>query len=518
MTDAGPPESSEPALGRLGLLLPYFVYVFDVEARSITYLNRDLHELLGYTAEEAAAYGGTGFLGLLHEEDSARLPELLERWASVADGEFLETEYRLRAADGSWRWILGRDTPLERDDQGRVRKVLGTSLDITERKSLEVRLQLSQKLEALGRLAGGIAHDFNNILTAILGNAELARADLGNRAWVGECLEQIRGAAEEAASLTRSLLGFARQQPIRSELVDVNALLVELERLLRRLLGEAIRVEFAIGEGVGAVRIDRAQLTQIVLNLAVNARDAMPEGGRLKITTSVHQVDEGARADLEVGEYVVLEVDDDGVGMDHATLARIFEPFFTTKGEQQGSGLGLATVYGIVHQHRGTIVVRSEPGQGASFTVYLPRVADAPPPRPTTPPPTIAAGGEQATILVVEDAAPVAAILREALTRAGHQVEVIDDGVAAVERILRHDPCELLIVDRNLPGCSGLEVARHARGRWPSTRILVISGYPQDVDAEALAALDAHFLAKPFLPEALLARVQEILVSAARSL
>ncbi len=506
-------QGEGPSLEKIREALPYIIYVFDVASGASTYVNRHIATELGYSDAEILAMGPTFLAQLLHEEDLARLPEFLGRWQTVADGESLETEFRLRHRNGEYRWFYSRDVVLERDEAGRATRLLGTTLDITARKNLEAHLRMSQKLEALGRLAGGIAHDFNNIITAILGNADLARAQLDDPAWVDDCLEQIRGAAEQAASLTRSLLGFARQQVVRPEVVEVNRLMVELQRLLRRVLGEDIELRLELAADAGAVRIDRSQLTQIVLNLAVNARDAMPEGGDLTLRTSTASLDEAAVRpipELVAGDYVVLAVSDTGVGMSAEVARRVFEPFFSTKDEGKGTGLGLATVYGIVRQANGSVVVDSAPGTGSTFTVYLPRIAGssalgvgpsaAPRPR-----------GGRSSILLVEDAAPVAAVLREALERAGYAVTVARGGRQALQALPDMPSLDMLITDLILPGVSGFEVARQTLARFPAARVLVISGHAKDVKDEELAEIGADFLAKPFTPDVLLGKVAEIL-------
>jgi len=501
------------SLANLGETLPYIVYIYELRSGLMSYLNRDLGDELGYGADTLGSDESTLFERLMHAEDRAQISENLARWESALDGDVLEAEYRLRAASGDWRWFMSRDRVLERDSSGRVLKILGTALDITDRKSLEARLGVSQKLEALGRMAGGIAHDFNNILTAVLGNAELARAAIDDRAWVGDCLDQIRDAAQQASALTRSLLAFARQQVLSPEVLSPNDLLREVERLLSRLLGEDIELTFALEEDAGSVRMDRSQLTQIVLNLAVNARDAMPEGGVMTISTrSVSVPEEGAPevAELSAGVYLEMRVEDSGVGIDLATQRRIFEPFFSTKPEHQASGLGLATVYGIVRQCEGTISVRSECDQGSVFSVYLPRV-DASPLALQPAPSQIRRGSLCGSVLLVEDASPVAAVIQEVLGRAGHRVEYARDGVEALACLSSAEALDLVIADFILPGCSGLEIARATRQQWPNAGILLISGHARDIDDSELRGLGAEFLAKPFTPDALLDRVDAIL-------
>jgi PAS domain S-box-containing protein len=346
-------------------VLPYNVYVFDLDEQRTEFLNRKVAVDLGYSAREIEAMGDQWLLALLHPDDVARMPALLSRWNTVADGEVVETEYRLRAPDGSWRWFLGRDVVYRRDERGAVRQILGTTLDIHRRKELEQRLAKAQQLEALGRMARGISHDFNNLLTVINVNVDRARRAHSQSKSPLEALADIDQVVQRAAELTRQLMAFARGQSMRPERVELRAVVEKNLSLLRGLVGEEIRLalETAV-EAPLMIRIDPSQLTQALANLAINARDAMPSGGSLTIELSSDWRD--ARA------WAVLSVEDTGEGMPPAVLSRIFEPFFSTKPADRGTGLGLSMVYGFITQSGGVIDVRSEVGRGTRFELRVP--------------------------------------------------------------------------------------------------------------------------------------------------
>jgi nitrogen-specific signal transduction histidine kinase/FixJ family two-component response regulator len=390
---------------------------------------------------------------------------------------------------------------------------LAVAHDITERRSLEEQLRQSQKMEAIGRLAGGVAHDFNNLLSVISGYGELLAGDgsLGeqNRMRV----EQMLRAAERAGSLTRQLLAFGRKQVVEPRVLDLNDALLDADRFLRRLIGEDVEIVTSLGEGIGAIRADRGQLEQILMNLVVNARDAMPQGGTITLRTADAEAG-GADPLLEgampPGPYVMLAVEDTGVGMSPEVQARIFEPFFTTKERGRGTGLGLATVHGIVQQSRGHIFVASEPGRGTSFRVYFPRVDEA---VTATGLPRLARPGAEGreTILVVEDEEAVRELVAEALHGFGYQVLTASTFDGALDAALGHaGDIELLVTDVILPGKSGVEVARAIRGLRPSIAVLYASGFTDDA-VLGLEETGVAFLQKPFTLGALADKVREVL-------
>jgi signal transduction histidine kinase len=384
-----------------------------------------------------------------------------------------------------------------------------------ERSRLEEQLRQAQKMEAIGRLAGGVAHDFNNLLTAINGYCEMLLSDLApddpRRAYADE----IARAGDRGAALTQQLLIFSRKQVVSPELLDLNAIVGDTERLLRRLIGEDIHLENRLGAGLCPVRADPGQVQQVLLNLAVNARDAMPTGGRLTIETATVALGEPvphSYGTVPPGDYVTLTVSDTGHGMDAETLSHVFEPFFTTKEAGKGTGLGLSTVYGIVKQSNGHIWVYSEPRRGTVFRIYLPCAADtlAPPAPPTAPVP--ATRGTE-TVLLVEDDPQVRALMVAALQSCGYTVLEAPHGPAAVELAARHPaPIHLLVTDVVLPGLSGRAVAQRVAGRHPGLAVLYVSGYTDHAALQqGLPDRDRALLQKPFTPLGLARKVRQVL-------
>jgi signal transduction histidine kinase/ActR/RegA family two-component response regulator len=377
----------------------------------------------------------------------------------------------------------------------------------------EVQLRQAQKMEAVGLLAGGIAHDFNNLLTAIIGFANLIRDEMSRDHPMYSFVQEIATAGERASTLTRQLLTFSRQEIQQLERLDLNMIVDDMEKLLGRVIGEDIDLVSDLDPGLGQVEVDRGQIEQIIMNLAVNARDAMPEGGRLTITTAnVERILPEDEASGIPGRYVTLAVTDTGIGMDAATQARIFEPFFTTKAQGKGTGLGLATVYGIVKQSRGDIQIASEPGRGATFTIYLPRV-DEPSANddPSPAPPGVVRGSE--TILLIEDEDGVRALASSVLERYGYRVLQARMGDEALDlcRGLQ-EPINLVITDVVMPGMNGAELARRRGELFPGVKVLFMSGYPGDVAVRhGVLSTGSAYLAKPFVPSELRRKVRELL-------
>ena len=374
-----------------------------------------------------------------------------------------------------------------------------------ERRRLEDQLRQSQKMEAVGRLAGGIAHDFNNLLMVIMGHGELLRRGLAGDDPRLRKVQHVMGAAERAARLVRQLLAFSRKQVLEPQVVDLNALVAETARMLRPLLGEDVRIVTRLDPALGRARVDPAQVDQVLMNLAVNARDAMPAGGTLALETS--NLDEKG-----TGSYVALTVRDSGHGMDDATRAQVFEPFFTTKGGTGGTGLGLSMVYGIVQQSGGQISVESAPGRGSSFRILLPR-ADGPGAAdvPKTPSPLPAGGGE--TVLVVEDEPDIRSLACEMLEGHGYRTLAAASGEEALGLAVRHPgTIELLLTDVVMPGLSGPALAERFAVVRPHARVLYMSGYAgDDLVRRGVARESPHVLTKPFSAEALCSRVRESL-------
>jgi len=422
-------------------------------------------------------------------------------------------QYRSRHADGSWRRLMSSARNLLDDPV--VRGIVISSRDVTAWEELQARLHQSQRIEAVGRLAGGVAHDFNNLLTVVRGNAQLL---LASSTFTGEQLvelEEISQAADRAAALTRQLLAFSRQQVLQPRVLDLNEVVRSMSSLLERLVGEAVALELRPADALWAVTADPVQVEQVLLNLVVNARDAMPSGGTLVVTTRNVVADEEfarAHAPMPPGEYVALALRDSGVGMDPTTLARVFEPFFTTKELGQGTGMGLSTVYGVVKQSGGYIWVESAVGEGTSFSIYLPRsVADARPVTPRAPVEEVRRGTE--TILVVEDEQLVRALTRRTLERTGYRVYEAGNGAEALN-VARElgDRLQLVITDIVMPVMGGRELAATLRRERPSLTILFMSGYTHEREAHLSAGGGmSHFLHKPFTLDELRSRVRLLL-------
>jgi len=391
------------------------------------------------------------------------------------------------------------------------------AIDTTERATLEGQLRQAQKMEAIGRLAGGIAHDFNNLLTAVSGYSELLLDSVRPGDPVRGHLEEIRKAAVRAADLTRQLLAFSRKQVLEPTLLDLNAVLSDMDKMLRRVIGEDVNLVAVFDPSLGRVKADRGQIEQVIMNLAVNARDAMPRGGRLTLETRNIDLDASyARNQPEVtpGPHVLLAVSDNGAGIPAEVLPRIFEPFFTTKERGKGTGLGLSTVYGIVKQSGGHVAAYSEPGHGATFKIYLPRVDQpvepAAPARPAERIPTV--GGSE-TILIVEDEAPVRKLLTQVLKQHGYTLLEAANGLDALDVASRHDDAiHLMVTDVVMPGMSGRDLAHRIESARPDMKVLYISGYTENAIVHH-GELDpgTAFLAKPFTPAALAQKVREVL-------
>jgi two-component system, cell cycle sensor histidine kinase and response regulator CckA len=404
-----------------------------------------------------------------------------------------------------------------RTAEGELQGAICMALDITDRKQLEEQLRQAQKMEAVGRLAGGIAHDFNNLLMVIQGYADLLTERLADGDPLRRNAEQIQTASQRATSLTRQLLAFSRKQMLAPKVMNIQSVVAEMEKILRRLIGEDIQLETSSVPDLGLIKADRSQIEQVILNLAVNARDAMPEGGRLTIETANVELDKASShppAVLSPGRYVMLAVTDNGCGMDAETQAHIFEPFFTTKEKGKGTGLGLATVYGIVKQSGGYVWVYSEPGRGTSFKVYLPRIEDEPSVRGRDRQADARAlprGSE--TVLLVEDEKGVRELAREYLQLIGYTVIEAEDGHTALELAAMHvGTIHLLMTDVVMPGISGRELAGRVKSIRPDMKILFMSGYAdQAVVHHGILDTDAALLQKPFTMAALASKLREIL-------
>jgi PAS domain S-box-containing protein len=474
------------------------------------YASPSYQRVLGY--DPALLVGKSSTL-LVHHED---LEIVRQQLASLAYQAEAQVTIRYRHADTSWRWI---ETRWHRIRQYGGAYVLVVGRDVTEERRLEARLSQIQKLNSIGRLAAGVAHDFHNVMTGINGYAALALSALPLNSDVRADLEEIQRASARANSLTDQLLGFARRATAPPRVIDLNELIADLARLLRRLIGEDIELVIIPAADHPLVQADPGQIEQVLMNLAVNARDAMPCGGQLVFEMRCVVLDKApARPDAEAGSgrYVLLSVSDTGIGMEPQTQAKIFEPFFTTKPAGSGTGLGLVICDEIIRQYGGWISVQSQPGEGATFSIYLPRVVDE-----DTVPRRVAVEQEQElprgteTILVVEDDPSVRTFAARLLRRQGYTVLTASDGAEALRVARDHSqPIDLLLTDLVLPKLSSKIVAEQLRALWPNLSVIIMSGYP-DAFVTRYGPLDTmRFLPKPCSHELLVNTVRAMLDSA----
>jgi two-component system cell cycle sensor histidine kinase/response regulator CckA len=489
-------------------------YALDMDAGTWT-SSATLDEIFGIGPEYNRTVEGWG--DLVYAEDRREMLEYFQREAVERQRPF-DREYRIaRRSDGQIRWVHGRGQ-LVHNAKGELVTMAGTIQDITERKRLEEQLLQAQKMESVGRLAGGVAHDFNNLLTVINGYCDLMLQGMKTSDPIKEQLDEVRGAGQRAAALTQQLLAFSRRQVMRPQVLDLNGFLREAERLLRRLIGEDVRLVTVLDAALGKVKADPGQVNQVILNLAVNARDAMPGGGQLTIETANVDIDaESAATQVgsRPGRYVRLSVSDTGAGMDVETRRHLFEPFFTTKAAGHGTGLGLSSVYGIVRQSDGWITAYSEPGQGTQFHVYLPRLEEdgektaAPAENPAP-----AFGTE--TILVTEDQDNVRALVSRMLRGLGYHVLDAANGAEALAVAAAHAaPIHLLITDVVMPEMSGRELGAELKRQRPEIRVMYMSGYTGNAIARrGLLDEGVAFIEKPFTAESLAGKVRAVLGSA----
>ena len=454
------------------------------------------------------------WLAFVHPDDRDRV---LEDLAAALDGERpYETEHRVVWPDGSIHWMASRGRVLS-PQSGRPRRFVGITFDVTRRREAELQLRQLDRLETVARLAGGVAHEANNQMTVVAGAATfiLRRDDLPDA--VREDAEHIRQAAERTATITQQLLAFSRRQVLQPRVLDLHAAIRGFAAIIRRTVGEDIRLEFELAPTLGRVRMDEGPLQQVLLNLTLNARDAMPGGGTL--TLAARQVDlESSVTDshgvrIRRGQYVELSVRDTGVGMDERTLEHVFEPFFTTKGVGRGTGLGLSTVYGIVKQSSGYVFVDSAVGQGTTIRILLPVAEDPPSPDQRSPGPGASGSGE--TVLVVDDEPVVRAMMTRSLREAGYLVLEAENGPSAIAVAAQHPgPIDALVTDLAMPGMRGRELARTLATARHGLRVLFVSGFAGD-EVERLGLLEAGrpFLSKPYSPEMLVERVRELLAT-----
>jgi PAS domain S-box-containing protein len=471
--------------------------------------NAGAERMLGYKAEEVR---GKHFSILVPESHRAGLAENQER---LLRGEAI-THYeqeRLRK-DGSTIQVSLTLSSLK-DSAGFVTGVAAIARDITQQKTLEAQLQQSGKMEAIGRMAGGVSHDFNNLLTIINGYSELSLEALGPGNPAIEYLTEIKRAGERAASLTRQLLAFSRRQVLAPEVLCLNAVVANVQKMLTRMIGEDVKLRTALDPSLGRVKADPGQVEQVLMNLAVNARDAMPSGGNLTIETSNVELDQAYARNhpaVNPGPHVLLAVHDTGMGMSEETKARIFEPFFTTKEKGKGTGLGLATVYGIVQQSGGSIWVESELARGTAFRIFLPAVSEGLSIKEQAKTGADSVAGTE-TIMVVEDEVSVHSLIRLALASAGYKVLEMHDGESALAACTKYDgPIHLLLTDVVMPKMSGPHVAEKVSALRPGVKVLYMSGYTDDaILHHGALGTDIPFIQKPFSPLALRKKIREVL-------
>jgi|WetSurMetagenome_2_1015567.scaffolds.fasta_scaffold00054_53 P-type Cu+ transporter len=450
---------------------------------------------------------------LLHEQDRERTLEILHAYLAGQTPDY-EVEYRMRHKDGSYRWILARGAAL-RDRSGRPYRMAGSHTDITRRKQLEEQLRQSQKMEGIGQLAGGVAHDFNNILNVIMGYGELLKMENQTDISHDDAATQIIAAAERAALLTQGLLAFSRKQVMDIKVCNLNDIILHVQKFLARVIGEDIQLRLISNKADLRINADSGQIEQVIINLATNARDAMKAGGLLTIETDLHEIDPSAASaygECAPGKYAVLAISDTGTGMDKETQDKIFEPFFTTKEVGKGTGLGMAIVHGIVHQHSGFINVYSEPGHGATFRIYIPITGNEEEPDSNNITPGPLKGGSE-TILVAEDEAILRNLLETTLVNFGYRVILAADGQEAVDQFTANrSDIQLIIMDLIMPKKSGSEAYNEIRLINPHIKVLFSSGYTKDI-IQSRGGLEegTDLIIKPVKPRELLRRVREIL-------
>jgi PAS domain S-box-containing protein len=502
-------RTSEERFRQLAENVREVFWMCDPEGR-VLYVSPAYEAIWGRSCQ--SVYDSPGdWLAAIHPDDREWVARAAAR---ELQGVGYDHEYRIVRGDGTIAWIRDRAFVV-RDAAGRLVSVVGVADDVTERRRLEEQIRQAQKMEAVGRLSAGIAHDFNNLLTVILGNGELALSTLPGGHEAGPFVFEIIQTAKRAATLTGQLLAFSRQQVVEPSVLDVGAIVADAEPMLVRLLGEAVQLEMIAGAPGSLVRANPGYLIQVILNVAINARDAMPSGGRLTIEVSnlrVGEADAPLHPALSVGRYVVIRMSDTGTGMTPEVRAHLFEPFFTTKPAAKGTGLGMSVVYGIVKQCGGDIEVESELGVGTTLRICLPAVNEAAIAVSEAPQPA-EAGARGESILVVEDDERVRRMVVSALDRAGYRVVEAADGTEAI-RLLDSggSNIDLVLSDVVMPGMGGREVAEHIRARRPGLKILFMSGYTEDtVLLAGVLRADVPFLHKPFTPQELLTKIRQVL-------
>jgi two-component system cell cycle sensor histidine kinase/response regulator CckA len=485
---------------------PYGIFKANLTGKLLM-VNPALEKMLGYRSRDELLAVNLACGIYRHPAEHQKINELFLR-----DQHFKDVEVEWKRKDGAFITVRCSGWPVK-DESSAYIEVFAE--DVTERRVLERQLRMAQKMEAVGRLSGGIAHDFNNLLGVIIGYIQVIKRTLVPGQPSYEYAEEIEKASQRAVSLTRQLLAFSRQQVLEPIILNLNTLVSEMEKMLPRLIGEDIQLNLTLDPAIGQVKADPGQVEQVVMNLAVNARDAMQDGGKLTIQTADAELDAVFAKEHPgsvPGQYVMLAVTDTGTGMDPETQSQIFEPFFTTKGRDKGTGLGLATVYGVVKQSNGYIAVESEKGKGASFKIYLPRI-EQPVTAPSKSSPALLTIRGSETILLVEDAEPLRKLARMFLTDNGYQVLTAADGSEAQQVAAQNPgPIHLLLTDVVMPGINGRVLAERLAPRHPAMKVLYMSGYTDSfIAGHGVLEEGIHLLHKPFTEEALMRKVREVL-------
>jgi two-component system cell cycle sensor histidine kinase/response regulator CckA len=478
------------------------------------YNSPSYQKLLGYSQEEL---GKTSAFEQIHADDRTAVVEAANEARRTGMGRTVQ--YRIRHKDGRWL-TLESTASVVRNRDGDVEKLVIVNRDITERKQLEEQLNRSQKLEAIGRLSGGVAHDFNNLLGLIIGYSEALQERVPPDDPYREAVDEIQNAGKRAAALTQQLLAFSRKQVLEPRNLSLNAIIVDIEKMLRRLVGEDIRIELLLAPDTGTVKADRSQIEQVILNLVVNARDAMPDGGKLTVETGNSTLDRSTvlrHPYVIPGPYAMLKVTDTGCGMDAELQSHIFEPFFTTKEKGKGTGLGLATAYGVIKQSGGYIWVDSEVGKGTAFRIYLPEVNAMAEAVPEVKAPAKVAP-ERRTILIVEDERSLRKLTRKTLSDAGHKVFEAGDASEALEVSRKTEGAiDLLLTDVIMPGMSGKKLADVLLTERPGIGVLYMSGYTDgEIATQGVLEQGTAILRKPFTRDELMRQVENALVAVVR--
>ncbi|HTZ74505.1 MAG TPA: PAS domain S-box protein [Candidatus Aquilonibacter sp.] len=485
------------------------IAVVDASGKRL-YNSPSYHRVLGYTQEELKSIAS---LEQIHPDDQQLVSDVIAETRRTGIGRRIE--FRMRHKHGHWVHLESTASVVP-DASGHVDRLIVVNREISERRRLEEQLRQSQKMEAIGRLSGGVAHDFNNLLGVIIGYGEILEERIDSANPLRASVDQILKAGRRAASLTRQLLAFSRQQVLEPKVLRLNAVVADMEKMLRRMIGEDVELTISLGPSLGRIRADQGQIEQVIMNLAVNSRDAMPNGGKLVIETMNFEIDRAFAAryayPVLAGPYILLTVADSGTGMDAATQQRIFEPFFTTKEKGKGTGLGLSTVYGVVKQSSGYIDVYSTLGKGTTFNIYLPRTDSSEGDDGHDAGPATATRGTE-TILLVEDEDTLRALTKNLLELNGYTVLEAANGAAALE-ISDRAPGEihLLLTDVVMPGINGRVLADQLKSKRPGIKTMFMSGYTgQRVGEETIFRPGTIFLQKPFSREQLARKVRDAL-------